>query len=88
MGLGIVNMTSDGILKDVANKAFGHTAESAKNKKEDTWKCPNCKKLVSGAFCCYCGAKRMEAKCKHCGEKIEENASFCSKCGNKIDEDK
>lgn len=85
MGVGIVNMTSDGMLKDVANKAFGHTSENSDNNKDDKWECSNCKKVVSGAFCCHCGAKRIEEKhCKHCGEKAEENASFCSKCGNKI----
>ena len=85
MGVGIVNMTSDGMLKDVANKAFGHTSENSDNNKDDKWECSNCKKVVSGAFCCHCGAKRIEERhCKHCGEKAEENASFCSKCGNKI----
>lgn len=85
MGVGIVNMTSGEVLKDVANKAFEHTAEKSDNNKEDKWECPNCKKVVSGAFCCHCGAKRTEEKhCKHCGEKVEKNASFCSKCGNKI----
>lgn len=84
MGVGIVNMTSDGVLKNVANKAFEHTAENGDNK-EDKWECSNCKKIVSGDFCCHCGAKRTEEKhCKHCGEKVEKNASFCSKCGNKI----
>lgn len=85
MGVGIVNMTSDGMLKDVADKAFGHTSEKNDDNKDDRWECSNCKKIVSGAFCCYCGTKRVEEKyCKHCGEKIEKNASFCSKCGNKI----
>lgn len=85
MGVGIVNMTSDGILKDAANKAFGHTSENSDNNKDDKWECSNCKKVVSGAFCCHCGAKRIEEKhCKHCGEKAQENAKFCSKCGNKI----
>lgn len=85
MGVGIVNMTSDGILKDAANKAFGHTSENSDNNKDDKWECSNCKKVVSGAFCCHCGAKRIEEKhCKHCGEKAQKNAKFCSKCGNKI----
>ena len=33
MGVGIVNMTSGGMLKDVANKAFGHTTEKNDNNK-------------------------------------------------------
>ena len=85
MGVGIVNMTSGGMLKDVANKAFGHTTEKNDNNKEDKWECSNCKKVVSGHFCCHCGTKKTEVKyCKHCGAKVEEDASFCSKCGNRI----
>lgn len=84
MGIGIMNMTTDGTIKDVANKAFGHTGEV---KTEDSlkWECANCKNVVEGAFCSNCGAKKPESSfCSNCGEKLDSGAKFCSKCGNKV----
>lgn len=86
MGIGIMNMTTGGTLKDVANKAFGHTGE-AKTENSSKWECTNCKNEVEGAFCSHCGTKKPESSfCSNCGEKVNENAKFCSKCGNKIKE--
>ena len=86
MGIGIMNMTTGGTLKDVANKAFGHTGE-AKTENSSKWECTNCKNEVEGAFCSHCGTKKTESSfCSNCGEKVNENAKFCSKCGNKIKE--
>ena len=83
MGIGIMNMTTDGIMKDAANKAFGHTSEITKNSLK--WECSNCKNIVEGAFCSHCGTKRTEdSKCSKCGEKVEKDSKFCSKCGNQI----
>lgn len=85
IGIGMMNMSSDGIMKGLANNAFIHT-----NKQDDVnnsikWECSNCKEIVEGAFCSHCGAKKPEQSfCSKCGEKIEKNAKFCSKCGNEI----
>lgn len=85
MGVGVLNMTSDGIIKDIANKAFGHNNEVVDNNQENKWECPNCKEKVEGDFCSHCGTKRPEEKyCKHCGEKVQKDAKFCSKCGKEI----
>ena len=84
MGIGIMNMTTGGTLKDVANKAFGHTGETPK---DNSWECTNCKNVVEGAFCSHCGTKKPESSfCSNCGEKVNENSKFCSKCGNQIKE--
>ena len=50
MGVGVLNMTSDGVIKDVANKAFGHSEENDRE-------CPNCKEKVEkdAKFCSKCG---------------------------------
>ena len=50
MGIGVLNMTSDGVIKDVANKAFGHSEENDRE-------CPNCKEKVEkdAKFCSKCG---------------------------------
>ena len=50
MGIGVLNMTSDGVIKDVANKAFGHS-------EENNGECPNCKEKVEkdAKFCSKCG---------------------------------
>ena len=86
MGIGIMNMTTGGTLKDVANKAFGHTGE-AKTENSSKWECTNCKNEVEGAFCSHCGTKKPESSfCSNCGEKVNENAKFCSICGNNIKE--
>lgn len=83
MGIGIMNMTTDGSIKDVAEKAFGHKQES--NILENKWECPNCKEKVEGEFCSKCGTKKTEQRfCTNCGTKVENDAKFCSNCGNKI----
>lgn len=84
MGIGIMNMTTDGTIKDVANKAFGHTSKEETINSEE-WECSNCKKIVKGDFCSHCGTKKAKSSyCSSCGQKLDENAKFCSKCGNEI----
>ena len=86
MGVGIMNMTTDGIIKDIANKAFNLKSEESKTEdKTDKWECPNCKKIVEGEFCSNCGTKKPDkGYCKECGNKLEKDAKFCSNCGKKV----
>ena len=58
MGIGVLNMSSDGVFKDVANKAFGHNNEGTKRPEEK--------------FCKHCGEKvDIDAKfCSKCGKEI------------------
>ena len=85
MGVGIMNMATDGSIMDIANKAFNHKTEDNTNLVESKWKCSNCGKIVEGEFCSNCGSKKSEKNfCKKCGNKIDKDAKFCSKCGNKI----
>jgi len=83
MGIGIMNMSTDGVLKDMANKAFN--LKSDETSLDNNWECPNCKELVEGEFCSNCGTKKADKNfCKNCGNKVESTANFCSKCGNKL----
>ena len=85
IGIGMMNMSSDGIMKGLANGAFTHTNKQDTTNNFSKWECSNCKKVVEGAFCSYCGTKKPEQRfCSKCGEKIEGNAKFCSKCGNEM----
>ena len=86
MGVGIMNMATDGVMKDMAKQVFNHTSTTTIAEKEtDEWECPNCKKTVKGKFCSNCGMKKINEKfCTNCGNKVEKDAKYCSKCGNKI----
>ena len=86
IGIGMMNFSSDGIMKGMASKAFTHTNEKVSNTYSSVkWECANCKKENEGEFCSNCGAKKPEESfCVECGNKIEKDAKFCSKCGKKI----
>ena len=88
MGIGMMNMTTDGVIKDMANKAFNLGSDEKKEEVKEntnTWECPNCKKTVEGEFCSNCGTKKPEVKyCKECGNKLDADAKFCSKCGKEV----
>lgn len=86
MGVGIMNMATDGVMKDMAKQVFNHTSTTTITEKEsDEWECPNCKKMAKGKFCSNCGMKKIDEKfCTNCGNKVEKDAKYCSKCGNKI----
>lgn len=85
MGVGVVNIASNETIKNVANKAFGHTGEQSITSNVDKWECPNCKEIVEGTFCSKCGTKKPEHSfCKNCGNKIQNDAKFCSNCGKQI----
>lgn len=85
IGIGMMNMSSGGIMKDMANKAFGHTSNVTLNDESEEWECSSCKEKNKGAFCSNCGLKKTESiDCSKCGAKNKENAKFCSQCGNKL----
>ena len=85
MGIGVMNMTTGGTLKDLANTAFGHTAQQSTANNSSKWECFNCNAMNDGEFCANCGTKKVDQKfCENCGGKISNNAKFCSKCGKKI----
>ena len=83
MGVGIMNMTTDGVMKNMANQAFNTKSEHIEKNTE--WECPNCKQTVEGEFCSNCGTKKPnKIFCKECGNKLEKDAKFCSNCGSRI----
>lgn len=90
IGVGIMNFATDGVMKDMANKAFNHSSNtnntSNPSENTDKWECPNCKKMVEGKFCSNCGTRKPEGKqfCKNCGHELEINTNFCSNCGQKV----
>ena len=83
MGVGIMNMATDGVIKDMANNAFNHkSAETKSEQKTDKWECTNCKQVCDGEFCSKCGTKKPDnIYCKKCGNKLEKDSNFCPKCG-------
>ena len=86
IGIGMMNMSTDGIMKEMANKAFSHSnGQKINTNVSSKWECSNCKQENEGTFCSNCGTKKTESSfCSNCGEKVEQNAKFCSECGNKI----
>lgn len=83
MGVGIMNMSTDGVVKDIAKKTFNSNSQKAKV--DEKWECPNCQEKVEGKFCSNCGTKKVDKKfCKECGNEIKKDSKFCSNCGNKI----
>jgi len=83
MGVGIMNMSTDGALKDMAKSAFRHGADA--NVDDNKWECTVCNKMAEGDFCSNCGTKKGEKNfCKECGNKVNSTDKFCSKCGNKL----
>ncbi|MBQ6991612.1 MAG: SPFH domain-containing protein [Clostridia bacterium] len=89
MGIGVMNMASNGMLGGVAQTPWQQnnaaSQQPIENKKEDTWICSNCKKEINGGkFCPECGTKRDEKTfCKECGKELSSDAKFCPECGTK-----
>ena len=85
MGIGIMNMNTNDMIKETATSVFNSNKEDNKKEQAMVWECPNCKKEMKGEFCSSCGTKKPEKHfCKECGNELDENANFCSKCGKKI----
>lgn len=88
MGIGMMNMTSGGIVGGAAQGPWQqkHSEETKQTQQDpqvaDTWTCPNCKAVVTGKFCSECGTKKSEkAVCKKCGTELAPNTKFCPECG-------
>lgn len=99
MGIGMMNMSSGGVMGGVATGPWENTKNSAQKEpetkdtdqvldnpvKSDIWQCPNCKKEVNGKFCSECGTKKPSEKfCPNCGKKVNDDAKFCTECGTKL----
>lgn len=99
MGIGMMNMSSGGVVSGATTGPWQNTENSAIKKQEeakdetvennsvklDAWQCPNCKKEVKGNFCSECGAKKTSERfCKNCGKKVSSDAKFCTECGTKL----
>ncbi len=99
MGIGMMNMSSGGVVSGATTGPWQNTANSVIKKQEeekvetvennsvklDTWQCPNCKKEVKGNFCSECGAKKTSERfCQNCGKKVSSDAKFCTECGTKL----
>lgn len=85
MGIGIMNMNTNDMIKETATSVFNSNKEDNKKEQAMVWECPNCKKEVKGEFCSSCGTKKPEKKfCIECGNELDVNAKFCSKCGKEI----
>ncbi len=90
MGIGMMNMTSGGIVGGAAQGPWqqNHTQTASQTQQEpqeaEKWTCSNCKAIVSGKFCSECGTKKNEKTvCKKCGTQLAPNTKFCPECGEK-----
>ena len=99
MGIGMMNMSSGGVVSGATTGPWQDTENSVIKKQEeakvetvennsvklDAWQCPNCKKEVKGNFCSECGAKKTSERfCQNCGKKVSSDAKFCTECGTKL----
>ncbi len=99
MGIGMMNMSSAGVIGGATAGPWQNTENSVVKEKQtqkvdtvednsvklDSWLCPNCKKEVTGNFCSQCGAKKTTEKfCSNCGKKASNDAKFCTECGTKL----
>lgn len=95
MGIGMMNMSTNGIMGGAVQAPWQNTQGSTQIQQETTqpvtanqaeeWICPNCKTKVTGKFCSECGAKRDEKlKCSNCNTELTPGTKFCPECGQKI----
>ena len=92
MGIGMMNMASQGMGSAVMQNAFNPSQAPAAPAQEavpqnnaDAWVCPTCGKTVTGKFCGECGTKKPEGKvCQNCGTAVSEGTKFCGECGTKL----
>lgn len=91
MGIGMMNMASNGMMGGAATGPWNQNTENSKvqtNNTQDTevWTC-ECghKNNTSAKFCGECGKQRMTSKkCPKCGAENEANSKFCNECGEKL----
>jgi len=96
MGIGMMNMSTGGVMGGVAQAPWQNTQGSTQIQQQapvntnntnnvNEWVCPNCKATVTGKFCSECGTKKQEElKCSKCNTKLTSNAKFCPECGEKV----
>lgn len=99
MGIGMMNMSSGGVVSGATTGPWQNTENSVAKEQEtikvepvendpvklEAWQCPNCKKEVKGNFCSECGTKKPSEKfCPNCGKKVGSDAKFCTECGTKL----
>jgi membrane protease subunit (stomatin/prohibitin family) len=92
MGIGMMNMASQGMGSAVMQNAFNPNQATAAPAQEavpqnnaDAWVCPTCGKTVTEKFCGECGTKKPEGKvCPNCGTAVSKGTKFCGECGTKL----
>lgn len=90
MGIGMMNMASNGAMGSVAQGVWQDTTQPVQQQpvqqpapqqqpepavSANSWECPNCHATASGNFCQECGTKKPENKKR-----------FCTNCGKEVKE--
>lgn len=100
MGIGMMNMASNGVIGGATTGPWQNTQKSTINSREtskevkdddlnkvveqDEWIC-ECGIKNKGKFCINCGKKHeIKIKCPKCGTINEAAAKFCNECGEKL----
>ena len=95
MGVGMMNMASNGMVSGAANGPWQNTQNSTADLSQekrpepektdaDEWTC-ECGAINKGKFCSDCGkAKTDKKKFPKCGTMNEATDKFCSECGEKL----
>lgn len=87
MGVGMMNMATNGVVGGAASGPWKNVAEGNQGKiinEQEGWTC-ECGNKNTGKFCSNCG-KPYQAKiiCQKCGNANACTAKFCSNCGEKL----
>ena len=89
MGIGMMNMASNGIVGGTATGPWQNSEKStidlSKDQNSSKWKC-DCGSVNEGKFCVNCGKpKNTKKECPKCKKINESNAKFCSECGANLE---
>lgn len=93
MGIGMMNMATNGMMGGVSSAPWQNTQNSQMNlnnekaevKESDKWIC-ECGSKNDGKFCSNCGKPKTDKKqCKNCKKMNEPTDKFCNECGTKLD---
>lgn len=87
MGVGMMNMATNGVVGGAASGSWKNVAEGNQGKiinEQEGWTC-ECGNKNTGKFCSNCG-KPYQAKiiCQKCENANACTAKFCSNCGEKL----
>lgn len=92
MGVGMVNMSSGGMMQGVAQGPWNaqnleNSTKDLSDENNETWKCECGHENPKNAkFCSECGKpQKKEKACAKCGFVNSEQAKFCTNCGEKLD---